>query len=442
VPPVSYPSALYQESFPLYQETSPVRAVMYPPASYQQAPSPAVLQSSAVSQSRERVRGMNAALETGVAGVGEMAPARQPARPRQMMVAVLVAAVGLIAGGLTYKSLASGPVSFSGEIVPAHVYALSFGGAGTITAVKVDAGDWVTTGEVLATEDNSISLANLQEAKDAEAAAAAALYADEHPQQSSVTREQDAVALAQASLASVTAHASSTQSSDSMIVTERQQAVTQNEAAQASQCGTATPSSTCQTLAAKVATAKQELAQAQAAATADLAAGQQQEQAAQSLLSERQAGLQQVESQASGVTVTLDEAKQRLSAAKATVAQDEIALKGTSIVALVPGTVGAVSAVAGDSITDSTLHNPIVTVDSGPLVVSAQLPGTQIGDVWAGQSVTLNIEPLHLSLPGKVMQVNQDASQSQTTVSYTAICQIDASDVKLIPGMTVNVTPQ
>jgi multidrug resistance efflux pump len=387
---------------------------------------------------------MNAALETGVAGVGEMAPARQPARPRQMLIAVLVAVVGLAAGGLTYKSLASGPMSFGGEVVPTHVYALSFGGTGTITAVKVDAGDSVSAGEVLATQNDSLAQANLQEANDAKAAAAAALYVDEHPDQSSLATSDDSVAAAQANLTSVTARASSAQSHDNENISERQQAVTADTAEYNSQCGSASasPSSTCKALAAKVASDKQMLTQAQDVAAADLTAGQLQEQAAQSVLSEREAALQQVQSQASGVTVTLDEAKQRLAAAKLTVAQDEIAVRATSIVAPAAGTVGAVSAAVGDSITDTDLHNPVLTVDSGPLVVSANLPGTEIGEVRAGQAVTLNIEPLHLSLPGKVAQVNQVASQSQTTVNYTVICLIEASDVQLMAGMTVNVSPQ
>ena len=95
-------------------------------------------------------------------------------------------------------------------------------------------------------------------------------------------------------------------------------------------------------------------------------------------------------------------------------AQDEIALKATSIVAPAVGAVGAVSAAAGDSISDGNVHNPVVTVDSGPLIVSARLPGTAIGEVRAGQPVALDIQPLQLRLPGQVVQVNQVASQSQT----------------------------
>jgi multidrug resistance efflux pump len=118
-----------------------------------------------------------------------------------------------------------------------------------------------------------------------------------------------------------------------------------------------------------------------------------------------------------------------------------VTLKGKSIVAPAGGTVGAVSAVVGDSITDGNVHTPVLTVDSGPLIVSAHLPGSAIGAVRAGQPVTLGIQSLHLSLPGKVIAVNQIASQSPTGVSYTVICQIEASDSRLLAGMTVNVIP-
>ena len=180
--PAAVPPVVYQESVQI-----PVPDERHLPAARQGRTIPAVPQNGTVSRPRERVRGMNAALETGVAGVGEMAPARQHARPRQMVVAVVVAVVGLAAGALTYKSLASGPVSFSGEVVPTHVYALSFGAAGTVAAVKVHAGQHVTAGQILATQDGGLARANLQAAKDAQAAAAAALYADQHPQQSAVT---------------------------------------------------------------------------------------------------------------------------------------------------------------------------------------------------------------------------------------------------------------
>jgi len=440
VPPASprgYPPVIYQESVSVFAPGPD-----YLPATRPGQAWPAVSPPGVVGGPRERVRGMNAALETGVAGVGEMAPARQPARPRQMAVAVAVAVIGLAAGALTYRSLASGPVSFGGEVAPAHLYALSFGSAGAITALKVHAGDHVTAGEVLASQDDGLAQANLQAARDSAAAAAAALYAAEHPQQSSVTREQDAVAAARSSLSGVTAHVTGTDNRDSQIVSQRQQAVTAATTALADQCGTATTSAACQSLAARLATAKQKLTQAQTAAATARTAGQQQEQAAQSKLSERQAALKQVQAQTTGgASVTLDQAKQRLAAAKATVVQDEMALRGKSIVAPAAGTVGAVSAAAGDSITGSNVHNPVLTVDSGPLIVSAHLPGSAIGAVRAGQPVTLGVQSLHLSLPGKVIAVNQIASQSQAGVSYTVICQIEASDSQLMAGMTVNVIP-
>ena len=160
--PLDYPPVIYQESVSVFAP-----GPGYLPAARPERAWPAVSPPGVVSGPRERVRGMNAALETGVAGVGEMAPARPPARPRQMAVAVAVAVIGLAAGALTYRSLASSPASFGGEVAPAHLYALSFGSAGAITTLKVHAGDHVTAGEVLASQDDGLAQANLQAARDA-----------------------------------------------------------------------------------------------------------------------------------------------------------------------------------------------------------------------------------------------------------------------------------
>ena len=384
---------------------------------------------------------MNAALETGVAGVGELAPARPPARPRQMALAVVIAVVGLAAGALTYRSLAAGRSRSAARSCRRTCTRSASDRRAQSRPSRWTRGTTFNAGEVLASQDNGLAQANLQAARDAQAAAAAALYADEHPQQSSVTKEQDAVAAATASLSSVTTRASGTDNHDNQIISQREQTVTAATTALTVQCGTATTSAACQRLATKLATAKQELTQARSAAASAHTVGQQQEQAAQSKLSERQAALRQVQAQAGGATVTLDQAKQRLAAARATVVQDELALKGKSIVAPASGIVGAVSAATGDSITDSNVHNPVLTIDSGSLIVSARLPGPAIGAVRSGQPVTLGIEPLHLSLPGKVIQVSQLASQSQTGVSYTVTCQIETPDPRLVAGMTVNITP-
>lgn len=402
---------------------------------------PAVPQPATVSRSRERVRGMNAALESGVAGVGEMAPARRPVRARQMVVTVALSVVALVVGVLTYRSLASSPVSFNGEIVPSQMFPLSFGSTGAITAVDVRVGQHVIAGQVLASEDNSLAEANLQEAKDSEAAAAAALFIDQHPQQSGVTVEQDAVASAQDELNSITTQAANDQSSANATVSERQEEVVAAQAAFSGQCSSASQSSTCKSLAAKLSAAQTSLTQAQQTAAADQEADQQREQSAQSLLSERQAALQQAQAQGGGQAVTLDAAQQRLAAAKVQVAQDEAAVKATQIVAPDTGIVGAVSVAAGDNITGNNLHTPVVTVDSGPLIVSAKLPGTEIGVVRVGQAVTVDVESLNQSLPGKVLQVSQVPSQSQT-VSYTVLCQIGASNSSLVAGMTVSITPK
>ena len=311
--PLSYPPVVYQESVQI-----PVPDERHLPAARQGHAIPAVPQNGTVSRPRQRVRGMNAALETGVAGVGEMAPARQPARPRQMVLAVVVAIIGLAAGALTYKSLATGSVSFSGEVVPTHVYALSFGR-------RHDHGGQSTPATTSARPGarhpgQRPGPANLR--RRMPRPPAAALYADEHrsgPASPGTGRGHGGADLPDRRHRSRVSHGRPRKA----IISQRQQAVTLDKR-RWPPCGTATTSATCQALAAKLSTAQQ-VTQAQTP--------RQDRQLASSRSSGAEptqrtsAALQQVQSQASGVSVTLDQARQRLAAAKVTVAQDEIALK-------------------------------------------------------------------------------------------------------------------
>ena len=96
----------------------------------------------------------------------------------------------------------------------------------------------------------------------------------------------------------------------------------------------------------------------------------------------------------------------------------------------------------GDSISDGNVHNPVVTVDSGPLIVSAHLPGTAIGEVRPGSRWRSTSQPLQLRLPGKVVAGQPGREPVADLVSYTVICQIDAQALPLMACMTVNIMPQ
>jgi multidrug resistance efflux pump len=129
---------------------------------------------------KARVRGMNAALASGEAGVGELAPARGPLHPQQAVILVLAAAAGTVAGVVTFHSAVSAPMTFSGQVVPAHAYYLNFTDTAPVLTLDVQPGARVQAGQVLATESSTIAQANLT-------AAQAAVTAD----QSSVARAKN-----------------------------------------------------------------------------------------------------------------------------------------------------------------------------------------------------------------------------------------------------------
>src|SRR5579863_9132879 len=88
-------------------------------------------------------RGMNAALASGEAGVGEIKPARSPLKVTQLLVALLVAVVGATVGFMTYRAVASPTQSFTGEVTPASTYNLDFPATGIVATLTVHTGDHV-----------------------------------------------------------------------------------------------------------------------------------------------------------------------------------------------------------------------------------------------------------------------------------------------------------
>jgi len=148
------------------------------------------------SKSKTRTRGMNAALASGEAGVGELAPARSPLRPRQAVVLILAAAVGGVAGVVTFHSAVLTPTTFSGQVVPAHAYYLNFTDTGPVLTLDVQPGAQVKAGQVLATESNAVAQADLAAAQAAVTADQAAVAADQNP--ADEPRDQSPAALQQA----------------------------------------------------------------------------------------------------------------------------------------------------------------------------------------------------------------------------------------------------
>jgi len=209
---------------------------------------------------RIRARGMNAALASGEAGVGEMTPARSPLRPKQFGVALAAAVVGSGLGMFTYHAVSATTTAYSGLVSPTQTYYLNFAADGTVLALDVKPGTHVRKGQVLATQDSSVAQANLSAAQAAAAADAAVVQAEENPSASASTQAADALSVSQAQSAvtaaqnALTVQRSSAQhtvSAQTAAVTSAESAYTADSNLYAADCSsTATSSASSATTAA------------------------------------------------------------------------------------------------------------------------------------------------------------------------------------------------
>ncbi|WP_236652295.1 biotin/lipoyl-binding protein, partial [Streptacidiphilus neutrinimicus] len=196
---------------------------------------------------------MNAALADGEAGVGEILPARRPRALWQLGAAAGVTLAVAAATTATYHAIASRPLSFSGEVTPAHTYYLDFGATGTVQTLRVHPGDHVRAGQVLATQRSDVATANLQAARAAVAADTALIAADQHPDttpdvaaqnQLAVAKAQSDAASAQGALALAQTDAADQIAAQNTAIASDRTALSDDQARYAQDCGSATGSPT------------------------------------------------------------------------------------------------------------------------------------------------------------------------------------------------------
>lgn len=192
-----------------------------------------------------RERGMNAALASGEAGVGEIKPARSPLKVTQLIVGLVVAVGGASAGFMTYRAVAAPAVTFTGEVTPTATYNLNFPATGIVATLAVHTGDHVKAGQVLATQDSTVAAANVAAAQAAAKADAALVAADQTPQTSATTaaqqqldvaKAQSAVSNAQAAMAVAQTKGQSLQATQQAVIDGDQKILNDDTARYAQSC--------------------------------------------------------------------------------------------------------------------------------------------------------------------------------------------------------------
>ncbi|MDH6574431.1 HlyD family efflux transporter periplasmic adaptor subunit [Kitasatospora sp. MAP5-34] len=509
-----------------------------------------------MAKSARPARGMNAALASGEAGVGEIRPVRTPLGFKQLAVALCVAVGGTGIGVWSYHAIASRPVSFSGEVTPDHAYYLDFPTTGTVQTLTVRPGDHVKAGQVLATQVSSVAAANLAAAQAAVAADTALVAEDRNPQttgsqlaqnQLDVAKAQAAADSAQGALALVQNSAQNAVTAQTAVVGSDQTTLDNDTTRYAQYCSTPAPGASpgaspaalmpygsvpvgsvpsgpdpkrspspsasvpsrspspspsrsspapspspsgstpaeeqfCQGLQSQIDKDSAALALAKANLGTIQSSNQAQEQQDVGSMSRSQSVLQAAQARvgAQGTALTpaaIAQAQSQLASAQAQLAADELALRQTSIVAPADGIVADTAGAAGDIVgpegvhsyagpaaqsgtlvnqepgmqlfvpsaapgsgsTDKPAYSALITVYSGALSVTAQLPESEIAGTHQGQAATLAITATGRSVPGRVSRILLDPARVPSATYYDVTITMDTQQPDILPGMSVDV---
>jgi len=172
------------------------------------------------------------------------------------------------------------------------------------------------------------------------------------------------------------------------------------------------------------------------ASQAQVAADQAQINAAKQTIQSAQSSVMVAQSQETTV-----QAQER--EAQAALQQAQTNLDHTRIMAPVDGTVIARRMDVGQTVA-STLNPPTIfeiAQDLTKMQVDTNVDESDVGNVVKGEKATFLVDSYSgITFHGVVADVRQAPIVSQNVVTYDVVITVDNSDLKLLPGMTANVT--
>jgi HlyD family secretion protein len=145
-----------------------------------------------------------------------------------------------------------------------------------------------------------------------------------------------------------------------------------------------------------------------------------------------------------------DTAQAQLLQAKAQVQSDEATLKSAqvqlsycTIYAPVDGVVISRNVDVGQTVAASfntpTLYQ--IANDLSKMQIDALVSEADIGNVAVGQNVNFSVDAFpYRTFRGRVSQVRYGAITNQNVINYDCVIEVNNSDLKLLPGMTANVS--
>lgn len=153
--------------------------------------------------------------------------------------------------------------------------------------------------------------------------------------------------------------------------------------------------------------------------------------------------LDQAESDYLSNKAQIASAAAQISQARANLATAKTNLGYTKIIAPVDGTIIARKIDIGQSVAASFQAPELFTIaqDLTKMQIEVSVSEADIGKVAVGQEVTYTLDGYQDSIfKGKVTQVRISPTTVSNVVTYTVIVEVDNEDLKLIPGMTANIS--
>jgi len=138
-----------------------------------------------------------------------------------------------------------------------------------------------------------------------------------------------------------------------------------------------------------------------------------------------------------------DSAKAQLAQAKAALQAAETNLSYTKIYSPVDGIIISRNVDVGQTVAASFQTPTLFTIaqDLTKMQIDTNVAESDIGAVTVGQAVEFTVDAYpDTTFKGKVWQKRQAPITVQNVVTYDVVIQVDNSDLRLMPGMTANVS--
>ena len=129
--------------------------------------------------------------------------------------------------------------------------------------------------------------------------------------------------------------------------------------------------------------------------------------------------------------------------ARANLNRAQINLKYATITAPISGVIVSRNVDVGQTVAASFNTPTLFTIanDLTKMQVQASIDEADIGKIRVGQEVTFTVDAFdNQSFSGSVRQVRLQPTVLQNVVNYTVIIDVPNPDLKLLPGMTANIT--